>query len=243
MLKAIKTHFHPLTKIEKQRQNIQIPKTVSPELKQLLATPLLPPETLLQEVSFLVLDFETTGLNFEKDSLLSIGNIQMKQNKIDMDTAAHCYVDNNQEIKAGSAIINHITPQMLIEGDRLDEAMNRLFSKMIGKVVMAHGAVIERGFIQSYLQKNYGLETLPVIWLDTLKVEKHLTFHQKTTALELQLNDVRNRYGLPKYNAHNALVDAISTAELYLAQKSKIFGQSAKTATLGDMCNRATCSG
>ncbi|MFH0258400.1 exonuclease domain-containing protein [Vibrio rumoiensis] len=243
MLKAIKTHFHPLTKLEKQRQAMTIPESASPELTQLLATPLLPVDTLLKDIEFLVLDFETTGLNFEKDSLLSIGNIQMKQNQIDMDTAAHCYVDDNQSIKAESAIINHITPQMLIEGDRLDEAMNRLFTKMVGKVVMAHGAVIERGFIQHYLLQKYGLESFPIIWLDTLKVEKHLTFHQNSTALELQLNDVRKRYGLPEYSAHNALIDAISTAELYLAQKSKIFGQNAKTTTLGEICNGATCTG
>ncbi|WP_105901215.1 exonuclease domain-containing protein [Vibrio gangliei] len=243
MLQAIKHYFHPLVKLEKQRQAIVIPETASPELTLLLETPLPEPETLLKDLEFLVLDFETTGLDFEKDSLLSIGNIQMKQNQIDMGTAAHCYVDDDQTIKAESAVINHIVPQMLIEGDRLDEAMNRLFSKMMGKVVMAHGAIIERKFIDSYIKKKYGLDGLPLIWLDTLKIEKHLTFHQKATALELQLNDVRKRYGLPDYNAHNALVDAISTAELYLAQKSKIFGKNAATTTLGEVCNRATCSG
>lgn len=241
MLQAIKHYFHPLVKLEKQRQAMAIPLDASPELIKLLDTPLPAPEAILKDVEFLVLDFETTGLDFEKDSLLSIGNIQMKQNQIDMDTAAHCYVDDEQTIKAESAVINHITPQMLIEGDRLDEAMNRLFGKMAGKVVMAHGSVIERNFIHAYVRKKYGLDSLPLIWLDTLKIEKHLTYHQKVTSLELQLNDVRKRYGLPEYNAHNALVDAISTAELYLAQKSKIFGKNAAITTLGEVCNRATC--
>ncbi|MFV0576696.1 MAG: exonuclease domain-containing protein [Vibrio sp.] len=241
MLKAIKKYFHPIVRIEKQRQECVIPANASVELIKLLETPLPSPDLNLKEVEFLVLDFETTGLNPEQDSLLSIGNIQMLHNQIDMDTAAHCFVDANQKIKAESAVINHITPQMLIEGDQLDAAMNRLFDKMAGKVVMAHGSVIERSFIHAYLNRRYGMQELPIIWLDTLKIEKYCTFHHKSTALELQLNDVRSRYFLPVYNAHNALVDAISTAELFLAQKSKIFGKQASQTTLGEICSRETC--
>lgn len=241
MYQRLKQFFHPITKLEKSRKALVIPEGCSQELRRLLLTPLPKPDKCLNDLDFLVMDFETTGLDCFEDSLLSIGSIRIEKNQIDMDTAAHCYVDDNQTIKAASAVVNHITPQMLLEGEQLDEAMNRLFAKMTGKVVMAHGAVIERSFMLAYVTKRYGLLELPIIWLDTLKIEKHLAYHNKGESLELQLNDVRQRYALPTYSAHNALVDAIATAELYMAQKIKIFGAQAKTTTVGELYCRATC--
>ena len=38
--------------------------------------------------------------------------------------------------------------------------------------------------------------------------------------VQSRLDDCRERYGLPRYGAHNALTDAIATAELWLAQMS-----------------------
>ncbi|HBV77080.1 MULTISPECIES: exonuclease domain-containing protein [Vibrio] len=241
MYKRLKNYFHPITQLEKKRKALSVPKECSQELRRLLRTPLPKPDKCLDELDFLVLDFETTGLNPTEDSLLSIGNIRIENNQIDMDTAAHCYLDDNQKIKAASAVVNHIMPQMLLEGEQLEEAMNRLFIKMTGKIVMAHGAVVERSFMQAYVRKRYGLNDLPIIWLDTLKIEKHLVYHSKGDNFELQLNAVRQRYGLPLYSAHNALVDAISTAELFMAQKIKIFGRQAKKTTIGEMYCRATC--
>ncbi len=37
------------------------------------------------------------------------------------------------------------------------------------------------------------------------------------------------RYGLPEYNGHNALADAVATAELLLAQKTRITPQGKTT--------------
>ncbi len=241
MIRKLKHHFHPLTKLEKQRQKFAIADECSAELRRLLNTPLPKPQTLLKELDFLVMDFETTGIDAKKDSLLSIGSVAINDNQIDMHTSAHCYVDDNQQIKAASAVVNHITPQMLLQGDHLDEAMNRLFLKMIGKVAIAHGAAIEKSFIDAYVQQRYGIKPLPIIWLDTLRVEKHLTFRNKKLPVELQLNDVRKRYNLPAYSAHNALADALSTAELFFAQKIKIFGSNYKQAQIGQVYCRATC--
>ncbi|MBD1577509.1 MULTISPECIES: exonuclease domain-containing protein [Vibrio] len=240
-ISSTKHHFHPINQLEQQRRDLVIPEGCPHELRRLLLTPLPKMNKPLQELDFLVLDFETTGIDFDKDSLLSVGSVSIIGGRIDMETAAHCYVDDNQKIKAASAVVNHITPQMLLEGEQLDEAMNRLFVKMTGKVVIAHGAVIERSFIQTYLLKRYQLNAFPIIWLDTLKIEKHLVYHDQSERVELQLNDVRKRYNLPPYSAHNALVDALSTAELYLAQKVKIFSGKHNKAQVGQLYCRATC--
>ena len=39
---------------------------------------------------------------------------------------------------------------------------------------------------------------------------------------ELRLWRARRRYGLPRYRAHDALIDALACAELYLAQTAEL---------------------
>ena len=46
---------------------------------------------------------------------------------------------------------------------------------------------------------------------------------------QLRLWNARTRYGLPVYKAHNALTDAVATAELYLAQVAENAAVKAQT--------------
>lgn len=48
--------------------------------------------------------------------------------------------------------------------------------------------------------------------------------HPMIQAGSLRLAHCRQRYNLPDYEAHNALVDALSCAELFLAQVGKMGG-------------------
>jgi DNA polymerase-3 subunit epsilon len=59
---------------------------------------------------------------------------------------------------------------------------------------------------------------LPVV--DTLAIEKKKILQQQThvTPDELRLAECHSRYNLHAYPAHNALIDALASAELLLAQ-------------------------
>ena len=60
--------------------------------------------------------------------------------------------------------------------------------------------------------------------VDTLLIAKR-RLDQRDVAYEpseLRLSNQRNFYQLPTYNAHNALSDAVATAELFLAQTATL---------------------
>jgi len=46
-------------------------------------------------------------------------------------------------------------------------------------------------------------------------------------ASQLRLWGARERFGLPRYRAHDAAVDALACAELYLAQAAELAGRGA----------------
>jgi DNA polymerase-3 subunit epsilon len=85
-------------------------------------------------------------------------------------------------------------------------------------VVLAHNASIEQSFINSACKKCFACQP-PLRIVDTLKIEqRRLTRrHQHPATNQLRLFNLRHQYHLPRYNAHNALEDALATAELFLA--------------------------
>ncbi len=138
-------------------------------------------------------------------------------------------------MKHDTAAINHIVPEMLQSAVALDEAMRELFSLMSGKIVIAHGSSIEKRFINHYLAVNYKMQSFPLLWLDTLKIER--SFVSAEQQQNYQLATVRRSYQLPEYISHNALIDAIAAGELFAAQIIRLFGSQRKK--LGEVYRRS----
>ncbi|KXI24277.1 3'-5' exonuclease [Photobacterium sanguinicancri] len=123
-------------------------------------------------------------------------------------------------------MIHHLLPEQLNKAG-LDEhrAFSHLLAAMAGKVVIAHGCVVEKGFLEHYVHQHYHISSLPIVWLDTLKIEQYRG-QIRSTKPDWRLASIRKAYRLPDYPAHHALMDAIATAELYLAQLHGLFGSS-----------------
>ncbi|WP_246615091.1 hypothetical protein [Agarivorans litoreus] len=81
-------------------------------------------------------------------------------------------------------------------------------------------------FSDTYLQQRYQDSHFPVLWIDTLSIEKSLLANaNRQKNGDYRLASVRKRYCLPDYPGHNALVDAVATAELLLAQSKRVYAQ------------------
>ena len=140
----------------------------APQVISLLGSELPAPETPLLERDIISLDFETTGLNPDKDQILSIGYVEMQNGMLNLSSCEETFIKDSSGINAQSAIINQITPEMLKTGVGLDEAMDALFAKMAGKIVLVHGLTVEKSFLEHYLQQRFGIPLPPLLWLDTL---------------------------------------------------------------------------
>lgn len=222
MVKLLKQRFHPLSRLIKQRGKISQHPTTPEVLKQLIIEPQFDLDTSVQEMDYLILDLETTGLQIDTDLILSMGWVTMSNNKIDLGRSVHVYIDEESQIQPETAVINHITPQMLKGGLPLHEAMHMLFKAAQGKVIIAHACSVEKAFIDHYIQAHFGLLPLPIFWLDTLAIEKKMAASRNHHDIDLSLSETRKRYQLPEYNGHNALIDALATAELFLAQTKRL---------------------
>lgn len=177
--------------------------------------------TKLKDIEFLVLDFETTGLNYKKDKIISMGWIVIKNLSIDLKSIKHTIINPKDDLK-NSVLIHKITDDEVSYGISISKAMTMLVQMMQNKVIIVHFDNIEKNFINYICKKLYGIKKLPIRMIDTLKIQIKKNKISGNNAENFRLYNLRDKYNLPRYKAHNSAIDALATAELFLAQISYI---------------------
>jgi DNA polymerase-3 subunit epsilon len=125
-----------------------------------------------------------------------------------------------------SITIHGITHADIDQAPDLEEILEEVLAALAGRIPVVHYRNIERPFLDVALNWRLGEGiTFPVI--DTMAIEAHLhpdrqpNWWQKLKGerpVSIRLADSRSRYHLPHYPPHNALLDAIASAELLQAQ-------------------------
>lgn len=173
------------------------------------------------DTPFLAVDLETTGLNPSKDQILSIGWVAMDGLAVHLATAAQRWVRPTREIPEASAVIHRITDDQAARGGSLGDALADLLGALKGRVMLAHHAAVEIGFLDRACLAEYGHPCM-IPTVDTLKLAQQELERRQETARSggLRLNALRQQYNLPRYRGHDALLDALAAAELFAAQVS-----------------------
>ncbi|MFM2484925.1 exonuclease domain-containing protein [Celerinatantimonas yamalensis] len=218
----------PAEKWLKKRNNYPIDQ-LPDELKPLVLSPQLTLKTNIRDIDILVVDFETTGVDPQNEQILSMGWVVIEKEIIRLSSARYMLINEviHSSSIANTAKIHQLLPQELSnKGIALSCAFSRLFQAMENKLILVHGTVIEERFFNQYINKTYQLKALPIPWLDTLRMEqaRNQMVRRSAHPEDWRLSTSRQHYGLPLYAAHNALVDAMASAELFLAQIMVMFG-------------------
>lgn len=172
----------------------------------------------------LAIDIETTGLNSGQDRIVSIGLVEFDSRRVYLATAKHWLVDPG-ELSDSSVVVHGITHSAVSSAPSIELVMPEVLSAMAGRLAVVHYRAMEREFFRTLSQSLWSESWLfPVI--DTFALEATVLTEAKgffdrlrrKPLPSLRLPDARSRYHLPDYENHNALVDAIATAELLQAQ-------------------------
>ncbi|APC89662.1 DNA polymerase III epsilon subunit [Vibrio parahaemolyticus] len=109
MLTSLKHKFH-LENIETLRQHIEDQCEWIGGWGTYLSTPLPSVMSPLQQLEYVAIDFETSGLDFKHDQILSIGLVPFNFQQIELSTVDELFISHGQYITAKSASVNQLTP-------------------------------------------------------------------------------------------------------------------------------------
>ena len=205
-------------------------------LRDLAAAPPPPGTTPVGEVDFLALDLETTGLDPRTDHVLSLGWLPVVGGQVQLASAHEHQVRPPSGVDVGSsATIHRLTDDALAAAAPLPEVLPLLLGALHGRVLLAHHAAVEVGFVGAATESTYGARP-PLTVVDTLALEHRLRADVNGEVQgSLRLDAARRTHGLPRYSAHHALTDALAAAELLLAQVAELEDRLGRVVLLRDL--------
>jgi DNA polymerase-3 subunit epsilon len=174
------------------------------------------PRTPWREASYCVVDLELTGLNPRRDEIVSFGAVPIEQGRIHLREAVYGLVRPARAVPAESVLVHGLRAADLVDAPPLEEALGALLESMTGRVLVVHAARIERAFLRPALRRHGVRLSGPIVDTSVLgrlwMLERHGTAPQWLSLAALVAD-----LGLPVHRAHNALGDALTTAQAFLA--------------------------
>ncbi|BBD09714.1 PolC-type DNA polymerase III [Desulfovibrio ferrophilus] len=188
----------------------------------------------LADYEFCVVDTELTGLSSRTDEIVSIGAVRIKNLSI---TANSYYslVAPKGELPKLSTMIHRITPEMLKDAPRLRTIFPEFMNFCGHSLIVGHNIGLDMSFLNRAGTDILGGK-LSTPCIDTMRLSQIYQqelwenyYDQFDGQVSYQLYDLSNRYGLPSFNQHNALYDAMQTAYLFLFLVKKLRSGGIKT--------------
>ena len=184
--------------------------------------------TLARDAPYLALDFELDGLR-KGAHLLQAGWTPFEGTKVRLDEAQSLDIRSYAELDRTAVTIHGIGEERAAQGEPVVDVLRELVEALTGRIMVAHAAWIERSAFAGAIDALSGLK-MPIRCVCTLTLERRLNPNLAGPE-PYRLATTRARYGLPEYEPHDALTDAIAAAELFQAQLSRLPPQT----TLGDI--------
>lgn len=183
-----------------------------------------------QSSEYVSLDFEATGLDFERDRIISFGAVPIRGRRVELGEARYQLVDPGDRPPSPRSITVHgIRPIDLVDAPSQEAARGSLSEALRRRYVVAWHAGVEIGF----LSKLFGIK--PRRWArSTIDVRDLLLVLEGEGAAMLTLTQAATRCGIPVADPHHALDDAVVTAQLFLVVVARLVRRDALR-TVGDL--------
>jgi len=190
----------------------------------------MPGRTALAEVRWVVIDCETSGLDAKRDRLLSVGAVSVRGRRIALADAYGAVLRQAQASARENIAIHGIGAEAQRAGRPAGEALRELAAFAAGAVPAAFHAPFDAEVLSRAL-KAAGAPPLPRRWLDLAQLAPAL-YPAPARSLRA-LEDWLAHFGIAPRGRHDALGDALATAELLLVLLQEADRQGART--LGDL--------
>ncbi|SIQ76598.1 3'-5' exonuclease [Maribacter ulvicola] len=176
----------------------------------------------IDELTFVVLDTETTGFSFKEDRILSIGAVKIKKETIFVQDVFDIYLKqekfNKETVHVHGLLKNgrrNCVSELL--------AMQKFLEYIGNAVIVAHHAGFDLGMLNTALERHH-LPKLKNKVLDTGVIYKKtlIKSYLVQPKLNYSLDELAEKFSISKKDRHTALGDAYITAVAFLKIISRL---------------------
>lgn len=190
--------------------------------------------TAWREAPLCALDFELTGLDLERDEIISFGAVPVDGGIVRLAGSVSGLVRPEREIGEASIRVHTIRAIDLERAPQLADAIGPLLALLAGRALIVHTAAVERTHLGRALRLLGTRMRGAVIDTDVLG---RLWLYGRDGRLRrhLSLSELAGALGLPADRPHDALSDALTTAQVFIALASHLEAEHHET--IGTLAN------
>jgi DNA polymerase-3 subunit epsilon len=174
----------------------------------------------INEACYAVIDTELTGLDPKRDSIVSIGAIKMSGMRIKLGEAFYRLVKPQTALTSDSVVVHGITPSEVEEKPYIGGVIPELMNFCKGCVIVGHFIHLDLMFLNREIKRFSG-QSLDNPAVDTYRIHDWVKHHNGDFSRqygddgEKDLFSLAKKYKIQVSMAHNALMDAFITAQLF----------------------------
>ncbi len=162
---------------------------------------------LISDVTFCVLDIETTGLSKQTEKITEFGIMKVKNGEV-IDTF-ECFVNPEKPIPPRVVEVTNIDDDMVKDAETIDKVLPKVIDFVGDSVIVAHNADFDVGFIK-YNAEKLGFE-FNNTYIDTLALAKELFPDFKKYKLGIIAEHLKIKVDV----AHRALADVDTLVKVF----------------------------
>ena len=193
------------------------------------------PAAPVEAVRYVVMDTELTGLDVRKDSVISVGAVVMQGGRILLGETFSEMVSPETAMCTESIVVHGITPSDVAGKRAIGTVIGDLLAFCEGAVVVGHFLSLDLAVLGREM-KRLGRGKFPQPAADTLRLHEWVQAHSRGFSNEYSgseenkdLFSLAKKYHIPVSAAHNALMDAYITAQLFQRFLSLLPGLGVRT--------------
>ncbi len=181
-------------------------------------------------VVYWALDLETGGLDPKRDPIIALGMLPIRAGRVRLGEAYRTLVrpDDGRPIDPQSVQAHQLVWGEVKDAPPIGDVLPEVDRRMAGGVLLVHNKGIDVAFLKdAYRRCGRRWASPPVVdTVDLLvRLGRKAHLHRPELPADLptvNLSAAREAHGLPPYQAHDALSDALATAELFLVLRHAI---------------------
>ncbi|MBK7104791.1 MAG: 3'-5' exonuclease [Ignavibacteriae bacterium] len=174
----------------------------------------------ISQADFVIIDVESTGLDFKKDKILSIGGVKIKNNQIDVSNTFEIYLEQD-EFNPDAALVHGILKKSNSEKISEQDGIIKFLKFIKNDIIVGHSIYFDISIINETIKRNGGNKLLNKS-IDTINLYKRIKGEDYKIDSSVSLDTLSEEFKITKSDRHNAAGDAIITAILFMKLISKL---------------------
>jgi DNA polymerase-3 subunit epsilon len=185
----------------------------------------------ITHAKYVVVKTELTGLDEQRDSIISIGAIRMSGGRIELGETFYRLM-RPAGPSAQGVIIQGNTPSALLLEPEIAPVLSEFLSLCANDVMVGHLIFSDLTFLKNEVRRFFGLEVKNPI-VDTYQLYHWLMRRESPgtsySPREVKLNEVASQLGVTISENHDAMSDAFITAQVFQRLMPMLIREGVKT--------------